>query len=167
MVHSIFQEAAIEQEIQGRHDDPRLTDERLVMPLQPIYKDEHGTVRFRGNAIVRYLLDNGDVDLNDLAMIDFPQADREQFASLIGYSLSGFSELDYVSDETYEVAERMAVGKQNKAEPRIIQVLVAPNDATWQGALLGLGSDGVTYVCGASGRWENYIPALYERGTEK
>jgi len=43
-------------------------------------------------------------------MIGFPQEDREQFAQLIGYSLSGFGELDYVSDETYEVAERMLRG---------------------------------------------------------
>lgn len=44
--------------------------------------------------------------------------------------------------------------------PQIIQLLMTPNDATWQGVLIGLGSDGVTYVCGPSGRWETYIPPL-------
>ena len=44
--------------------------------------------------------------------------------------------------------------------PRIIQLLMTPNDATWQGNLLGLGSDGATYFAAASGRWEPYIPPL-------
>ena len=48
----------------------------------------------------------------------------------------------------------------NIVSPNIIQLLMAPNDATWQGVLLGLGNDGVTYVCGKSGRWEPYIPPL-------
>lgn len=85
--------------------------DKLIMPLQPVYRDEHGTIRFKENAIVRYLLDNGGIDMNKLAVLRFPQADREQFASLIGYSLSGFSELDYVSDESFGTAERMAGGE--------------------------------------------------------
>lgn len=85
--------------------------ERLVMPLQPVYRDEHGTLRFKENAIVRYLLDNGGIDLNKLAMLHFNQADREQFASLIGYSLGGFDELSYVGDEASMAAERMANGE--------------------------------------------------------
>jgi len=71
-----------------------------MKPIQPI-KDN----RFVGNEIVRYLLDNGGIDLNKLAVLDFSQEDREQFAQLIGYSLSGYSELSYVSDETYEAVE--------------------------------------------------------------
>lgn len=77
----------------------------MRQPIQPLATDEHGTVRFRSNAIVRYLLDNGGIDMNKLACIEFPQEDREQFAQLIGYSLSGFGELDYVTDETYSAAE--------------------------------------------------------------
>ncbi len=38
----------------------------------------------------------------------FSDEDREQFAQLIGYSLNGFGELSYVSEETYEAAERSA-----------------------------------------------------------
>jgi hypothetical protein len=84
---------------------------KLILPLQPIYKDEYGTMRFKENAIVRYLLDNGGIDMNKLASLSFPQTDREQFASLIGYSLSGFSELSYVSDESYAAAESMSKGE--------------------------------------------------------
>lgn len=77
-------------------------------PLQPLYKDAHGVIRFQANAIVRYLLDEGGIDMNMLAALPFSQADREQFAQLIGYSLSGFSELSYVRDETYERAAEKA-----------------------------------------------------------
>ncbi len=69
-------------------------------PLQPIYRDERDNIRFRSNAVVEHLLNYGGLDLNDLAAIDFPQADQEQFYQLIGYSLCGFHELSGVSDET-------------------------------------------------------------------
>ena len=77
-------------------------------PIQPIVLDEHGKVRFKENRIVRFLLDNGRHDMNSLACGDFTQEDREQFAQLIGYSLSGFGELSYVSDETYDAAAKLA-----------------------------------------------------------
>ena len=35
----------------------------------------------------------------------FSNEDREQFAQLIGYPFSGWGELSYVSDKTYELAE--------------------------------------------------------------
>lgn len=79
-------------------------------PLQPIIKDEHGTLRFKKNEIVDYLLENGGIDLNEIARMPFNNDDREQFASLIGYSLGGFSELGYVSDEAYESAIKMSEG---------------------------------------------------------
>lgn len=63
-------------------------------PIQPVEKDESGIARFKSNSIVRHLLDNGPFDMNDLALIDFSREDREQFAQLIGYSLSGSGDLD-------------------------------------------------------------------------
>jgi hypothetical protein len=75
-------------------------------PIQPIVTVQ-GVARFKPNAIVNHLLEKGGIDLNMLAVMDFSQDDREQFAQLIGYSLSGFSELSYVSDETYSAATRM------------------------------------------------------------
>lgn len=74
-------------------------------PIQPLRLDDHGVLRFKQNAIVRYLLDCGTTDLNKIACIPFSREDRVQFAQLIGYSLSGFSELaDYVTNEDYETA---------------------------------------------------------------
>jgi hypothetical protein len=78
------------------------------LPLQPIYSDENGVKRFRKNKIVCYLLDNGGLDLNDLSAALGEKKyneDWEQFAQLIGYSVSGFGDLDYVSDETFEAAD--------------------------------------------------------------
>lgn len=78
-------------------------------PIQPLVKDEQGVVRFKKNAIVRMLLDIGTIDMNKLGTMDFSNEDRIQFAQLIGYSLSGFSELSYVDDKTYELAATQKV----------------------------------------------------------
>ena len=82
--------------------------------MQPIILDESKDrcVRFKRNALVDYLLDEATAgrkcDMNDLARKDFPQADREQFAQLIGYSLAGYHELSYVSDESARAATKAA-----------------------------------------------------------
>jgi hypothetical protein len=75
-------------------------------PMQPFYLDEHDTLRFKRNAIVRFLLDAGQFDMNAIARMQFSDEDREQFAQLIGYSYGGFCELSYVSNETLELAEK-------------------------------------------------------------
>lgn len=78
-------------------------------PLQPLITDEYGITRFKHNAIVRYLLDNGGIDLNKIAGIPFSREDREQFAQLIGYSLCGFGDLSYVRDKTWDAAAKQEV----------------------------------------------------------
>lgn len=86
---------------------------RATHPLQPLVRDPSGVIRFRENAIVRYLLEASKqgrrCDLNALAILPFTQEDREQFAQLIGYSLSGFGDLSYVSKGTYARAEAQEV----------------------------------------------------------
>ncbi|GMV06748.1 MAG: hypothetical protein AMXMBFR53_30230 [Gemmatimonadota bacterium] len=44
----------------------------------------------------------------------FSVEDSEQFAQLIGYSLSGFGELSYVTDETYNAAAGMVDGADER-----------------------------------------------------
>lgn len=84
-------------------------------PIQPLYVDEHQVQRFEQNKIVRRLLDEGPFDMNDIdRWQDISDEDREQFAQLIGYSLSGFGELSYVKDDTYDIAERMAEGEDQE-----------------------------------------------------
>lgn len=71
-------------------------------PIQPLINDEHGALRFKENKIVSFLFaeyQKNKPEIN-LSFGNFSQDDREQFAQLIGYSLSGFGELSYVSNET-------------------------------------------------------------------
>ncbi len=65
----------------------------LEHPEQPLREDEHGILRFKGNAIVRYLLDAGLINLNDLAMIPFNLEDWKQFYQLIGTSECGYYDI--------------------------------------------------------------------------
>lgn len=79
----------------------------LQHPSQPLVIDDQGIIRFKRNAIVRTMLDWATprgFDMNAIAMMTFSDEDRVQFAQLIGYSVGGFSELSYVSDEAYERA---------------------------------------------------------------
>jgi len=67
------------------------------LPTQPVHTDEHGVIRFVKNTIVRRLLDEGGIDLNDIARwADVTNAEHQQFAQLIGYSVSGYGDLSYV-----------------------------------------------------------------------
>ena len=70
-------------------------------PPQPLTRAKDGVVRFKANAIVRFLLDAGPFDMNQLALMPFSDEDRSQFAQLIGYSLGGFGDLSYVTDTEY------------------------------------------------------------------
>jgi len=70
-------------------------------PMQPLING-----RFKENKIVSHCLDFGGTDLNKIAVMNFSIEDREQFAQLIGYSLCGYSDLSYVTDETYYRAEQ-------------------------------------------------------------
>lgn len=45
---------------------------------------------------------------------------------------------------------------------KIVQLVIAPNNSEYQGALLGLGSDGVVYRAGSDGQWCVYVPLVFE-----
>ena len=102
-------------------------------PMQPVVEDAHGTLRFRENALIRYIVDHaGDgvhpgaqpvpgipgtsaidpsadkPDIGELMSMDFPQADKEQFAQLMGYSVAGYHELSFVSAESCALASVLA-----------------------------------------------------------
>lgn len=90
-------------------------------PIQPLVKDGHGVLRFKENKIVSDLLDLASkhgLSLNDIALKDYTNEDRAQLAQLIGYSLSGYSELrSYVDDATYAAAvEKSKNTKKSDAE---------------------------------------------------
>ncbi len=83
---------------------------RNAQPMQPVIVAKDRVHRFKRNAIVCWVLDaldaTGRKALNEIAVMPFTQDDREQFAQLIGYSVSGFGDLSYVRDATYEKAAK-------------------------------------------------------------
>lgn len=80
---------------------------KATHPMQPLVLDGQ-VVRFKQNKIVRFLLDAGPYDMNKLACMPFSDEDREQFAQLIGYSVSGFGELGYPTDASVTKADKEA-----------------------------------------------------------
>ena len=85
-------------------------------PMQKITKDKDGCNRFVANPIVRYLLDNGGLDLNKLHRAGVGDSeDWDHFNQLIGYSVSG---LPSSSDYLNTVAEAVASGVDER-EARI------------------------------------------------
>jgi len=87
-------------------------------PIQPIeIVDE--IARFKKNEIVRFLLDAGQFDMNSLALMQFSDEDRMQFAQLIGYSVSGFGDLSYVDDDTFSATELMRKNGKSELDARL------------------------------------------------
>ncbi len=82
--------------------------------MQPIYLDKKGLARFKGNAIVRYMLDRNIINMNDIALLPFKKEDRMQFAQLIGYSVDGYATLSYASKKSIAEADLKAEELQNK-----------------------------------------------------
>lgn len=79
--------------------DPR--DPPTGHPMQPLVVDAHGVVRFKMNRIVetlRLLGARQGMDMNAIAEGGFTQEDNNQFAQLIGYSVSGWGDLSYAMD---------------------------------------------------------------------
>jgi hypothetical protein len=87
-------------------------------PIQPIGDDGQGVLRFKENKVVRYLLDHGGLDLNDLvrADADLPREDWEQFHQLIGYSVSGIPSL---SPDTRAAVHEIENGLEDWRDARI------------------------------------------------
>lgn len=82
-----------------------------VVPMQPVVLAADGMNRFKSNRIVGALYSeaaNHGLDMNGIARGDFCDEDRMQFAQLIGYSVRGYGELSYVTNESYDEAERRA-----------------------------------------------------------
>lgn len=68
-------------------------------PREPVHVDEYGVKRFVSNGIVEWLFESGQLNLNEIAVMSFPDEDRRQVAQLLGYSVSGYHDLSYAEDE--------------------------------------------------------------------
>lgn len=76
-------------------------------PMQPVEWASDGVIRFKENKIIDYLFKTGKLDLNEIAAIPFPPEDRMQLAQLLGYSVSGYGDLSYVTPENLAEAEEL------------------------------------------------------------
>jgi uncharacterized protein YceH (UPF0502 family) len=81
----------------------------MTLPTQPVYMADNGVTRFRANAIVNFVHDwarDRGLGLNELAAMDFEDADRRQYMQLLGYSIAGYCELGFVTSvDAREVSE--------------------------------------------------------------
>lgn len=93
-----------------------MTNKLPPHPTQPLVVDKQGTVRFRENKIVSFLLDNGSWDLNKLCVMEWPEGDYTHLMQLIGYSVSGYGELSTSPPDLVEVADALAAGMIEVAE---------------------------------------------------
>jgi len=88
-------------------------------PMQKIVVTESGVIRFTENKIVSHLLNSYPGGLNALAAKFRDNVDDyEQLMMLIGYSVSGFGDLD-LNRRTIAAADRIAANlyAQRKATP--------------------------------------------------
>ena len=71
-----------------------MSDKNPPHPNQPVMLDEDGRPRFRGNSLVKYLIDAGPFDLNTIRMLpNLNMEDYTQLMQLIGYSTDGYGML--------------------------------------------------------------------------
>lgn len=77
-------------------------------PMQAIVIAEDGVVRFQANGIIRWLVDSGHINLNEVGLMHFDDEDRMQLAQLLGYSVSGFGELGYADPVVVSEADEKA-----------------------------------------------------------
>ncbi len=86
-------------------------------PRQPV-ELARGGARFKGNPIVRYLLDtHPEMTLDRLETLPgCTDDDHSQFAQLLGRSLSAYSELGCCNDGHLDAAERVAEGMRDRRD---------------------------------------------------
>ena len=84
-------------------------------PTQPL-EIVDGIVRFKPNKIIDYLFAQGLLDLNKIAHMPFPDEDRTQLVQLLGYSVCGFCDLSFPSDEVKDKVWNNADKLRNKKE---------------------------------------------------
>jgi len=85
----------------------------VEMPDQPFEVDEQNALRFVGNSLVRFMLEEGRksraFDLQRLFSLPGVSADeRAQLLQLLGYSLHGYEESNAVTNELFDRAKAKA-----------------------------------------------------------
>ena len=94
---------------------------KAAHPDQPIVVVD-GIARFKHNAIIKWIIESNRTNMNELAVLNFTNADRAQFAQLIGYSVSGFGDLSYAPRDKVahfdRIVARIALPQRRKKAGR-------------------------------------------------
>lgn len=80
----------------------------LKHPMQPIGYDDHGVLRFKRNAIVEGLLNEGsDMNVIMRRVLEgvYTREDYTQFIQLVGYSVSGAGDLSSFDRKVRKAAD--------------------------------------------------------------
>lgn len=92
-------------------------------PLQKVVKEGQRVTRFVSNGAVRYLLDKGTKTMNDVVLAfqrgEFDEADLQQFYQLIGYSIDGYAELDWISRDSVRAVDEMVASQCDERDAKI------------------------------------------------
>ena len=78
--------------------------ENTKNPMKPIGYDQNNIVRFKANSVIQWLCGEGKLDLNQMAIKQFPIEDQQQIAQLLGYSVCGYCDLSYATDKSKDEA---------------------------------------------------------------
>lgn len=90
-----------------------------ALPMQPVVIAKDGAVRFKENRIVSAVLEHASkagYSLNEIACGDFTDEEHMQFAQLIGYSVSGYGNLSYASEQSVSKADEIAEALLTRAK---------------------------------------------------
>jgi hypothetical protein len=95
--------------VEPKRATPRpLRLDEMEHPMQPIGLDDDGVVRFKPNAIVRWLLDTHKCGLSDIVRMPWAPEDYTHLMQLIGYSVSGYGDLPTSPAEVVALADAEA-----------------------------------------------------------
>ena len=94
----------------------RSKDMKKKRPYQQVYSEADGSLRFMENKIVRFLLEAGPYDLEELDLMPFSRKDRIQFAQLIGSHLECFGRQPYVSEKMWRRACLKGIGANTSGD---------------------------------------------------
>lgn len=90
-------------DVKAESQPPALAEE---LPVQPVFREMDGRLRFTANEFVRWMFDEGKrrgvYTMESLAILGYPDDHFAQFLQLIGYTVSGFEEHSLVNEHSRE-----------------------------------------------------------------
>lgn len=87
-------------------------------PLQDIFLDTDGIVKFRENRIIASMFNSGKIDWRKIDRSEFSDEDKRQLAMLMGLSVDDFACLPYIDEDTKEQVNAIKMELLSEARKR-------------------------------------------------